>query len=990
MYEPGPPQSLLAAQQELQERSIFPELELFVPSLIDAEPQRFQVPQIEADFLPVLTAHRLIVFGGRHLAEKPLFAKHLAWLLKNNLESDGKNCDVLQWHPQSALVRITDALDRYPVHSIFLFPGLQPHHLGGYDLRRLLEDLGSRSQYAILTTDSEPEQWSPAAGGVGQGIWHDAAKIRFPPEFLAGTLLKRLDELKGSLPGDLGARMHDLKAESPLVGTLSVRDIAQRLQTPSRIRSFAVALSFTPELSEVNVKETLQNLLDERHSVHLWFRHLGSRDQILVLGLLLLDGLLDDQVFACLELLVQNTWRDWDPTLSHFDYHELDRVSTFFQGIQEPTRAARIECLSPQCRHALFEIGWHLHRRRILATLPALAEIVRDAPGGVLLPLPGHAVTEPANATLADENDEEDSVATPESKSSALSENEVRASRWYRQGRWRDLFGSHRRTGLLQYCVAGTLSQVGRISVDAVEPILLELAQDQKLGVQAVAAAALARWRETDPGGEGDRRLFQLLSGWQSEAFQKEYAQHRRHRHAAARPYAFVRATIALTVSRAALYDPPNQLGEPLLRLLEKLVADRSRIVRSRFRNDTLPMLVASHLRQLETLLWDRVLPEGDLLFGTAFGLARAHLFRPAEAQPIFEAWHRRALAISATDPDEDQRTLRTHALAVVALAYGLVIPGSGPGSISAQEIFNHLGGLLANEDHPFVRAAVLSAMIHQARTDLARIAPLVQELVGELSLGERSVVVRLLTDLYLEQRVGLEHAAPRGAADPDTHEVIDGVQYPIWIEAERSPTAVERILHEWLQDPWRPVALQIALECLDNFAATPLEKRERQLREEAKENDVDTISIAAEVRERSKRSALRKLPIAGHLAAFVAAPLNAHLRGRLRAALPEFLQRVQALQSTRPNLLRQVWNEGKPRFELLAKPATFAAHFSEPKDQEIRLIRRLLEVPELADRELVNRLEVALGIYTWRWPLGVVAMILLALCLGVILSLAF
>jgi hypothetical protein len=967
MSEPG--HDLFAAQRELRGYSIFAEVEFFSPTLQGVRPGEMEAPRIESEFLPILTSHRLVVFGGHRFPEKVAFARHLAWHLSERLP----DCNVLQWYSHSSLVHLSDAFDRQPANTLFIFPSLQPHQLGGYDLRRLLEDLGNHGQYAVLTTDSNLGQWSPTPGLIEREVWCDASEGFFSPDFLAGTLLQRLEEMRDRLPAELGPHIEDLHPGAELVAGLKIRDIAGKLRTPGQIRSFVVALTSQSEISPASVEKALGHLLDERHAVHQWFRQVPSRDQLMALGLALLDGLLDDQVFAALELIVQNVWRDWESTLPHFDYHELGKVAEYFPGPGEIGRTVRIECWSPQCRRALFEISWLLHRRRILATLPALVDIARDSPGGGVDPLPASrdGLERGREGRPPEREDEEGPRTSSDSREAPVSEDDVRASRWYRHGRGRDLFGSSLRSRLLRQGMASTLSEIGLISLDAVEPLLLELAQEERQGLQAIAALALARWREIEPRDEGDRKLFRTLSAWQSEAFQKEYSHLRQRRRMAAKPYAYVRATIALTLSRAALYDPPNRLRDPLVRLFEKLIEDRSPIVRSRFRNDTLPTLVAGHLSQLEEILWTRVLSQEDLLTGTALGLARAHLLRPQEGGPVLEAWSRRALDLSATDRDEDQRRLRAHALAVVALAYGQLIPGSRPGSLSAEQIFDFLGQLLATEEHPLVRAAVLSAMILQAKADPDRAAPLVQELVEELALEERGIVVGLMTELYLEQRRQLEGSAGCGGGPgPDTHELVGPARYPLWTETGRPSTSIERILYDWLQEPERPVALQIALECLESFAATALEERERQLRKEREEiAEAATGEIPAEFPFSRERTRLRRLSVAGWLAVLAAAPLSSHRRAVLRIALPEHL--------------RQVSTSEHP-----ARPGTLAALLAIPETRDTPLLARLRESADSFGEDLARQLALAGQIHAWRWPLGLLLTLVFVATLGTLVLL--
>src|SRR3954467_15369698 len=100
MSEPG--QNLFAAQRELRGHSIFAEIEFFSPTLQGVRPGEIEAPRIESELLPVLTNHRLVVFGGRGFPEKLAFARHLAWHLSERLA----DCTVLQWYAHSSLVHL--------------------------------------------------------------------------------------------------------------------------------------------------------------------------------------------------------------------------------------------------------------------------------------------------------------------------------------------------------------------------------------------------------------------------------------------------------------------------------------------------------------------------------------------------------------------------------------------------------------------------------------------------------------------------------------------------------------------------------------------------------------------------------------------------------------------------------------------------------------------------------------------------------------------
>ena len=973
-------------------RPLFAEQEFFEPSLFDAAPDRLYVPEVVEDqLLPVLERQHLILLGGQPDTDKLLFAKQLAWQLRAR-HTGTQELGVRQWVPSASVVQISSALDRTHEPTVFLFPGLEPHHLSGYDLRRFHHDLGLHGHKAILTTDSPLETWSASPEYVERALWVDIDKQLLTSAFLTEELILRLREQQEHLPKGLGWPQN-APENDVLIGRLSLSQVAKWLESPARIRSFVVGLTARSEVSEADVKDLLKNVADERRAVHHWFRSLAPRDQVLALGLALFDGLFDDQVFSSVETLMHEAWREWDPTLAHFDYHELERVRTYFRGFEQSCRSVRIECISDACRRHLLEVGWLLHRRRMCAALPVLESLARLSPG---LPRASQRLTEATSTEPADpdqakpeveeDGDDDGSVErlreqdgdggraeqnNSDTTDTKFTSSEASASRWLRSGRWRDIFGNNLRNGLMRDRLANTVSEIGRLSTDAVEPILIELASDSEVANQHIAADAIARWRVLDPDGDGDRRLSRLLAAWRSESFGKEWSQRLRQDASKADAFARVRATIALALSHASLYDPPNRLAPDLVALLEKLLADRNPTVMQRMRQDAVPLLLQSHLQQLDDLAWSQIVPRQDLLVSAAYGIARAHYLRPEQTKPILERWLERAR--QAPTNTEDERRQRDHALAIVAYTYGLLIPDAvnnqAQGTYRADEIFGTLCALLEQEPAPTVRTAALLALIRQAGTDFDAVAPYVHEAVQQLTLEERRLVIEQLVAMYLRQRH--ERSTNDTEPPPDEYRFLRGLWQGLWIDSERPWTKVESVLDDWMHDFSRPVALQLAVECQDAFRRTLVERKECELREKAEKERAST-ELEVEIAELEERVVLRRLSFAGLLASMaslIIAPSWDRQRV-LQTALPEVLRRTEH-QGPDLKLLRDLWNSGKPNWRQLFETKTLKQLVGVPTEQSRQLIKRI----GATDPTLARQLSTAVWIHRLRLPLAGVAL---------------
>ncbi len=942
--------------------------------LLDVQWPGFESPRIATDLVRQVLRMRLLVLGGHDLREKSALARHVAWRLQQELSDDSDEVPVHQWHPSSAAQSLENAFDDYDETTVFVFLSLRPHHLA-YDLRRLQENLDGHRHYAIVATDSTLSDWS-LDGATEPEVWRPLKQQQVYDEpYLCKLLVKRLEEVRGNLPEGLlpdSLPPGGPSADTPLVGSLTLRAAARRLETPSRVRSFVAMLATQrgDVASEAWVADKLEQHSGSRDAVHKWYRQFDDRGQLLALGLAFFDGLFDDQVFAALETLVEACWRKLDPSLAHFDYHELGRLGAYFRGIAGG-RISRIEAWAPEHRQAVFEVAWRLHRRRMLATLPWIVQMVRDSAQGSSASGDGlrtlSALGSQERDAGTDAGSETGAAEPSETEDGELSEQETRLSRWYGHGPGRDLFGSPVRCVQIRRAAAETLGQLGRFSVEAIERSLLDLAEDGRRDVQIVAAVAMANWRAAEPRDaasteessrdERSRRLFRTLSAWQNEAFSKEFSQRLRRRWRAADAFAHIRATVALTVGYASLFDPPGHLSGELEKLLEQLLDDRHPHVRDRFRTQTLPIIVASHLKQLEELLREKVLREADLLYAVATGVALASGTRPQEARQVLEDWRAETGRMPRRPEAEGEAPHREKLLATIALAYGRIRPAreghERRGEMTAGEIFKTLQQILNQEASPFVRNAVLLAMTFQthdgppgggANDSFRQVASHLRDFLGEVTLEERPLVVDWLTRLYLEQRRKLKKN--RNGKPYDDKVRTDGGAYPVWIRSERSLTEVERVLYGWLLSSSHPAAQQVAMSAFAAFGETPLEIEERARKARSEEDDPSEEKTADEGTAdppetpkslvRLHRSSLRE-----RLTLLIVAPMDKRRRRVVSALLPEYLALRRGLGADSERDAGQV-------LELL--------------------LARWEDVPNAGIRETARYLRRAVRVHAWGW----------------------
>jgi len=916
----------------LGDQYVVQETLFFEPDLKDVEPDVWVTTPKAEELARILASHRLIVLAGQDLDDKTMVARHLAWLLRQELPGEVR---VREWYRSSDPQKIETAFHETDT-TILLLPQVQPHHVG-HRLTELSRVLQSRRNYAVITTEATKAEWGIGSGSPEEHLWHEVSwETYYGRRFLAATLLAELAQLNGRRPEWLAP---ELDAGSALVKDVTVEEAAVRLKQPDRIYRFVEWLG-TQEASPPALLGYIDQLGGDRVATLQWYRQLDRTDQLFALGLVLFDGLPDDQIFAALELLVAEAWRKSDPNLPLFDYRDLQRLNSSFHLTETGEDGTRIETPSRQKRDAIFQAAWEYQRRRLLAVVPALTRLLQDLFARGAVPEAERTATK---------------VSKREKKGDQASKEAGSGSEMWRftRGPERELFSSPRRAEQLQRAIIEALSRIGLLSFEAVEASFLELAVAGSAELQAVVAKALAAWR-----GDGhSEELFRVLLAWWRDgcvaASARSLVQKTMQR--GEEPHAIMRATVALTVGYALQFDPPNQLAPELQSLLKVLVQDGHPAVRARVLELTLPMAAASHLRQLEAILRHQAISDPDHLFAVAFGTSMAFSLRPPEALEVIERWH--AFSRSQVHPEEANKTVtpRDRLLSVVALSYGYIRHDQSLGLLTPDEIVASLRAILSNETNPFVRTHTLMALGLQAVDHFELVASTLVELISEITLADRLHVVSVLTRAYLRQREQLEGG--------DEELVLGERKFQIWTRSLRPLTAIEAALYAWLRDEGHPVAQQVAIQTFAAMSASELERREREMA--SRRPPVVAIARQPIVRIAANPPRLHRLSLLGRLAALSATPRRKEIRAQLLPVLAEVIE-VRRVERSRV-------------FETVAATAGGAASQEAPPGPA----RPVMPAPLLpmvlkrwqgrgdeAIQHLSRSLGIALDIFRWRWAI--------------------
>lgn len=817
----------------------------------DYGPTTWVNPPQSHELMKVLWEHRLLILAG-DLEEKTDCARQIAYLLRAKLEPGTL---VRERCPGREPQRIETAFDEKH-QTIVLLPEVSPLQIVGYSPRQTRELLRLHKAFAIITTDCNRSDWQIEERSLEASLFRELAWERYYGARLLGDFLtsELRDLRRPAIPDGILPETND----ALLVEGMSIEEAAALLQTPGRVRSLAewIFASQTPPTKAMLV-EQVARLSGDEDAVRRWFRQLTERDQLLALGLALFDGLEDATLFEGLEFLVETCWRATDPLLHQFDYCDLERFSAYFKQIPIDGGLMRIESSSPERRRQIFEIVWSVQRRRLLAALPALTEMIRNSAA--------------SNEPEAEPNE------LPPGRDSATTEQAARQAP--NQPNRRPIQISNSGASQLHQSLVDSLSLIRLLSVETVEPYLRVLASDRSPGIQRFVARALAAWHEKSPSvlraGETQphKSLCDLLADWWSAACRAgaDYSvAERLSRRGAYDVSAALRTTIALTVGFAAKYDPPNGLANELCLLIRRLLDDLHPRVREQMLAWTVPLATAFHFVQIADELQQRLLWRDDLMKPVARGAALACALRPDESLAILVRW-------KAAAQDQPPKC-RERLLGAVALTYGY-IECEATGPLSPEAILGNLRSLLEEERYPDVRYWMFSALEQQARGRFDTVAALLQDFLAVVTVRDRPLVVRILTATYLSQREAL------GGGDEEIE--VDGKTFAVSTRSARPLTEIEASLYSWMLDESHPIAQQIAVEVFAALGLTTLERTERERRNARQQSPVFT---AAQLSPPLPEPQSYSTPLLGRLALRFATRRKPHVRPILKPLLAELI----------------------------------------------------------------------------------------------------
>ncbi|NEQ05605.1 MAG: hypothetical protein F6K37_06385 [Moorea sp. SIO4E2] len=665
--------------------------------------------QLIDEMINIICHHRMLILGGSNDIDKVGIARNFAWHLSNHLQkeyssSDSFEVEAKEWQRGSELLNFDQILEQTETRTIFVLTQVVPQDID-YDLSLIQKAAADSNHYVIFATDEPRAVWG-LTDTIGD-FWKDLeVDGLYKKDDLSKELKDQLKQLPWSLPDKI-----------------SIESIAEKLKTPDKIYKFVELLSTEKEpLNPEEIDQLINLAQDNKKILERWFNNvLQPREKLIALGLNFFDGLFEDQCLVAIGQLADHEWYRRDSSLCALDHCDLQPFHNFFRPVEvKNDRQKRIESWLPEQRLELFKIAWNTYRQRIYAALPVLVKLVKTSvKRGV--------------------SRKKDTSGIPVGQ---------------------QLYGSlgeKTRRYPLRTAISGAISDIGLIDTDVVKETLLRLATYGEegvtaLGVQAVAARAMARWHKL----EQKEQLLQTIRYLYQENFSgiEENKKNKLKQN--------VRATIALTISYAAKSDPPGKLTEGFQEWLIKLLSDNhNSLVLERFRDQILRMLIPQHLFQLQEVLCTLVQREygkisEDLTEKIISEFKSAYYNNHAyEVLDILEQWHTKCEPSEIQYfVEEPQITSRERLLITVVKTYG---------EIQDKKVLKQLYRILTIEEHPDVREEaieVLCQWIEEAFQKIISVLPnFLPSLFEELDKYEQLRVSEEIINIF-DSAYHTNHAA--------------------------------------------------------------------------------------------------------------------------------------------------------------------------------------------------------------------------------------
>jgi hypothetical protein len=704
--------------------------------------ENYVAPIFIQDTLKILKNNRILIISGNSNIDKNSLVKHIAYLVKS--ESPILKVKEFRQYENADIDNISSHIKEEKHPTIFIFNQATPQVLG-YDIVRLQQVAKDKTHYIIISTEA-----SKVAMGVSDSaksvinFWFD-----LPEKILYETnkLSKLLDKL-------LIINNLDI-----LTGTIkkTQENIDYQLESPIQIEMFINMLTNTvsENLKTEDISKLITQIKAESNHISKWFNNLSETNKLIAIGMMLLDGLYEDQFFIIIDSFFNNAWHSRGSQGKFIDYQNLVPLLSFSRFESLGTYDSILKVSSIEKKQALLEYIWKNYKRHIVTSAAILNKLVF---------------------------------------------NSTNKNNWL-------LFGTYDKRSTLRNIVATTLSDLGMVTDGAIINLLIELASSEAIWIRAIAAKAIARWREFDK----HENTFKLIDDWIQDsddilsgmldsfrANNKTSSKYKAKHH--------LESTIVLVLGYASRYDQPDKISPRLIDVLERLLTSRNGIVRESFENITLPMIIANHFQVLNNRGLLFKIATYDYMEILARIFEEIYKYHPEKITNVLDKWivlyeenNKSSYNTTYLMDDYDK------ALYTVFLTYKLILTDSKIASSSAinrEKVLEKLEYF-----RQIVKNSTLKKLIIDVKIDLIGL-DLNPQLIKNLKTLEEKVAVKdELVETYLEERVA---QGQEREISSDGYFAIRNYKIPIWLDEKRATVKVENQMYDWIQSQEETI-IQIA-----------------------------------------------------------------------------------------------------------------------------------------------------------------------------------
>lgn len=417
---------------------------------------------------------------------------------------------------------------------------------------------------------------------------------------------------------------------------------------------------YDPSISEeeniVYTDEVIAKMIEKVKSTDWgfvnWFSQLDKQHKHLLVGVTLLSGLYESQLFSALEDLVENEWRTREPLMADFDYAELEFLRDYAVIFIATGENESIIEIKPSLRRQVFKECWYYEKRFVVNSIRGLINLVKNSINQqnsstyqdifditqdtidklIQLDIPPYIIKEikklkgkyPTWSELI--NNIKDHIG---SKSFKLFQDKLSVvfdsyrliadDEDFREialtAKKSQLYGTGDKNILLRQAIGTALRQIAYESPTLAEEALFYFSSTGIIDMQTLTATSLAQWKEHKNEPEENQnfedQLYKILNRWHKEPekvfdpFGAGLSSERRDFIEESREA--LQATIVLTIGFAASYDDSNQCSEQLLNLLKASLPPGSGQIIAYLNEVTIPLFIKHHPEQLhlDGLLYD-------------------------------------------------------------------------------------------------------------------------------------------------------------------------------------------------------------------------------------------------------------------------------------------------------------------------------------------------------------------------------------------------